>query len=49
MTKLDGSTQIIVVKGAITKEFAIKQNLFELKYMDSITLLKYEYGQFVEV
>ncbi|WP_242691277.1 DUF1064 domain-containing protein [Cytobacillus praedii] len=47
--KLDGSTQIIDIKGAITKEFAIKQKLFELKYMDSITLLKYKNGQFVEV
>lgn len=46
---LDGSTQIIDIKGTITKEFAIKRKLFELKYMDSITLLKYENGQFVEV
>jgi hypothetical protein len=49
VTNLDGSTQIIDIKGAITKEFAIKQKLFELKYMDSITLLKYKNGQFVEV
>lgn len=46
---LDGSTQIIDIKGTITKEFAIKRKLFELKYMDSITLLKYVNGQFVEV
>ncbi|KOP84169.1 hypothetical protein AN957_21995 [Cytobacillus solani] len=49
ITNLDGSTQIIDIKGAITKEFAIKQKLFELKYIDSITLLKYKNGQFVEV
>ncbi|USK54262.1 DUF1064 domain-containing protein [Cytobacillus solani] len=49
VTNLDGSTQIIDKKGVITKEFAIKQKLFELKYMDSITLLKYKNVQFVEV
>ncbi len=46
---LDGSTQVIDIKGTITKEFAIKRKLFEMKYMDSITLLKYENNQFVEV
>lgn len=46
---LDGSTEIIDIKGAITKEFAIKQKLFELRYMETITLLKYENGQCVEV
>lgn len=46
---LDGRTQIIDIKGTITKEFAIKRKLFERMYMDSITLLKYENGQFVEV
>lgn len=49
VTNLDGSTEIIDIKGAITKEFAIKQKLFELRYMETITLLKYENGQFVEV
>lgn len=46
---LDGSTEIIDIKGTITKEFALKRKLFELKYVDSITLLKYENGQFMEV
>ncbi|MBM4762733.1 DUF1064 domain-containing protein [Bacillus sp. B15-48] len=46
---LDGSTQVIDIKGAVTKEFAIKRKLFEFKFMDSITLLKYENGQFVEI
>jgi hypothetical protein len=40
--KLDGTTEIIDIKGAITKEFAIKRKLFEKKYSDSITLLKYD-------
>jgi hypothetical protein len=47
--KQDGSTEIIDIKGAITKEFAIKRKLFEFKYVGTITLLKYENGQFVEV
>lgn len=46
---LDGSTQIIDIKGSITKEFAIKRKLFEKTYIESITLLKYQNGQFVEV
>jgi hypothetical protein len=47
--KLNGSTEVIDIKGTITKEFAIKRKLFEFKYVGSITLLKYENGQFVEV
>lgn len=47
--KLDGSTEIIDIKGVLTKEFQLKQKLFELKYLESITLLKYENGQFSEV
>jgi hypothetical protein len=39
---LDGSVQVIDIKGAITKEFAIKRKLFERKYLNSITLLKYD-------
>ena len=39
---LDDSVQIIDIKGAITKEFAIKRKLFERKYLNSITLLKYD-------
>jgi hypothetical protein len=39
---LDGSVQIVDVKGKITKEFAIKRKLFERKYLNSITLLKYD-------
>lgn len=46
---LDGSSQIIDIKGAKTKDFLLKQKLFEFKYLESITLLKYENGQFVEV
>ena len=46
---LDGSTQIIDIKGTITKEFSIKRKLFEKLYLESITLLKYQNGQFVEV
>jgi hypothetical protein len=39
---LDDSVQVIDIKGAITKEFAIKRKLFERKYLNSITLLKYD-------
>lgn len=46
---LDGTVQIIDIKGALTKEFQLKRKLFELKYLETITLLKYENGQFVEV
>ncbi|MEC1714725.1 DUF1064 domain-containing protein [Schinkia azotoformans] len=47
---LDGSKQIIDIKGVLTKEFALKRKLFEMKYSESITLLKYEEGKgFVEV
>lgn len=47
--KLDGSVEIIDIKGTLTKEFRLKQKLFELKYLESIKLLKYKNGQFVEV
>lgn len=40
--RLDGTTEIIDIKGAITKEFALKRKLFEWKYLNSITLLKYD-------
>jgi hypothetical protein len=48
--KLDGSVEIVDVKGKITKEFAIKLKLFERKYLNSITLLKYDKKQgFIEI
>jgi hypothetical protein len=48
--KSDGTVEIIDIKGALTKEFQLKRKLFERKYLDSITLLKYEKGKgFVEV
>lgn len=48
--KLDGTVEIIDIKGAITKEFSIKRKLFEMKYIDSIKLLKYDQHRgFVEV
>lgn len=48
--KLDGTVEIIDIKGAITKEFSIKRKLFEMKYMDSIKLLKYDQHRgFIEV
>lgn len=40
--KLDGTTEIVDIKGKITKEFALKRKLFERKYLDTITLLKYD-------
>ncbi|EAA0230418.1 DUF1064 domain-containing protein, partial [Listeria monocytogenes] len=37
------------VKGMLTKEFRIKQKLFELRYMQSIKCVKLKGRQFVEV
>ncbi len=45
----DGHEELIDVKGMLTKEFRIKQKLFELRYMQSIKCLKLKGGQFVEV
>jgi hypothetical protein len=48
--RLDGTTQIIDIKGAITKEFAIKRKLFERRYLDTLTILKYDKKKgFVEI
>jgi hypothetical protein len=48
--KLDDSIEVVDIKGAITKEFAIKRKLFERKYLNSLTLLKYDKQKgFVEV
>jgi hypothetical protein len=40
--RLDGTIEIVDVKGAITKEFAIKRKLFERKYLGSLIVLKYD-------
>lgn len=40
--RLDDSVEIVDIKGAITKEFAIKRKLFERKYLNSLTVLKYD-------
>ncbi|MBC1608276.1 DUF1064 domain-containing protein [Listeria welshimeri] len=45
----DGHEELIDVKGMLTKEFRIKQKLFELRYMQSIKCLKLKGRQFVEV
>ncbi len=48
--RTDGTIEIVDIKGAITKEFAIKRKLFERKYLDSLTVLKYDKLKgFVEV
>jgi hypothetical protein len=48
--KLDGSIEIVDIKGKITKEFALKRKLFERKFLDSLTLLKYDQKKgFVEM
>jgi Protein of unknown function (DUF1064) len=36
---LDGTVEIVDVKGTITKEFAIKRKLFERKYLESIKVV----------
>lgn len=38
----DGSKDIIDVKGKITKEFAIKQKMFEYKFEESLKLIVYD-------
>ncbi|EEO1088706.1 DUF1064 domain-containing protein [Listeria monocytogenes] len=45
----DGHEELIDVKGMLTKEFRIKQKLFELRYMQSIKCLKLKGRNFVEV
>lgn len=45
----DGHEELIDIKGMLTKEFRIKQKLFELRYMQSIKCLKLKGRQFVEV
>lgn len=48
---LDGSVEIVDVKGAITKEFSLKRKIFEFRYPDyHLTVLKYEKGKgFIEI
>ncbi|EAE5669195.1 DUF1064 domain-containing protein [Listeria monocytogenes] len=45
----DGHEELIDIKGMLTKEFRIKQKLFELRYMQSIKCVKLKGRQFVEV
>ncbi|MGE8207731.1 DUF1064 domain-containing protein [Heyndrickxia sp. NPDC080065] len=40
--KLDGSVEVIDIKGVETKEFAIKRKLFERKYLDTLSVLAYD-------
>lgn len=45
----DDHIEVIDIKGAITKEFAIKRKLFEKRYSDlTLKLLTYKSGQWVE-
>ncbi len=45
----DGHEELIDIKGMLTKEFRIKQKLFEMRYMQSIKCLKLKGKQFMEV
>lgn len=45
----DGHEELIDIKGMLTKEFRIKQKLFELRYMQTIKCLKLKGRNFVEV
>lgn len=47
--RVDGSIEVVDVKGAITQVFRIKQKMFEKKYPHKLTLVKLERGRFVEV
>lgn len=47
--RIDGSIEVVDVKGALTEVFKIKQKLFEMKYPHKLTLVKYENGSFEEL
>lgn len=51
ITHLDGSTEIVDVKGYETADFKIKKKLFEKKYPFPLTLMKYvkKYGGWITV
>lgn len=46
---LDGSIEVVDVKGALTDVFRLKQKLFEKKYPHRLKLVKYINGNFEEV
>lgn len=46
---LDGSIEVVDVKGVLTDVFKIKQKLFENKFPHKLTLVKYKNGSFEEV
>jgi hypothetical protein len=39
--KLDGTIEVIDIKGVETKEFTLKRKLFEAKYLDTLSVLAY--------
>ncbi|MBS4172093.1 DUF1064 domain-containing protein [Bacillus sp. FJAT-49736] len=40
--KLDGSVEVVDIKGVETKEFVIKRKLFERKYLNTLSVLVYD-------
>lgn len=46
---IDGSIEVVDVKGALTDVFRLKQKLFEKKYPHNLKLVKYKNGSFEEV
>lgn len=48
--KLDGQLKLLDIKGTKTKEFLLKKQLFERKYLDTLSVLAYDdhYG-FIEL
>lgn len=48
---LDGTIEIIDIKGQMTEAFKIKRKLFERQYLHTLTLLKYvkKYGGWIEL
>ncbi|MGM9925186.1 MAG: DUF1064 domain-containing protein [Bacillus sp. (in: firmicutes)] len=48
---MDETIEIIDIKGMVTDTFALKRKLFERKYLERLTLLKYvkKYGGFIEL
>src|SRR5690625_2567779 len=45
---LDGSIEVVDVKGYKTEVFKIKQKMFEKKYPHKLTLVQWKNGRFVE-
>lgn len=46
---VDGSIEVIDVKGVLTQVFKIKEKMFHDKYPHKLTIVKWKRGRFVEI